>query len=63
MYNWSTSTKGLSQNTKKHTIWRLESLINFGLNHSKIDTKSLKDNLEHLDIEDKKKNFLKFLLK
>lgn len=63
MYNWSTDTKKLRQHSKKFTIWKLENLINFGLNDSKINAAELKENLPNLDIDDKKRNFLNFLLK
>lgn len=63
MYNWSTDTKKLRRHNKKYIIWKLENLINFGLNNSKINAAELKENLPNLDIDDKKRNFLNFLLK
>ena len=48
---------------KKFIIWKLESLINFGLNRKKIKVSELKKNLKKLDIDNNKRNFLKFLLK
>lgn len=63
MYNWSTDIKKLRRHSKNYTVWKLENLINFGLNNSKINTSELKENLPNLDIDDKKRNFLNFLLK
>lgn len=41
MYNWSTDPKNLTENSEKHSIWKLEQLLNFGLNGSKISEKEL----------------------
>ena len=35
MYNWNTDTTTLRKNPEKYQIWRLEQLINFGLNGEK----------------------------
>ncbi len=42
MYNWSIDIKKLSKNPEKFTVWRLEQLINFGLDGEKLDRKELK---------------------
>ncbi|OGD62985.1 hypothetical protein A3A84_03390 [Candidatus Collierbacteria bacterium RIFCSPLOWO2_01_FULL_50_23] len=63
MYNWSTDTKKLRQDRQKYSLWKLENLINFGLNKAKISRKSLIKNLPKLDLDPKKKRFLDFLLK
>ena len=62
MYNWSTDTKELKKNSTKHIIWKLESLINFGLNGKKINRKQLAKHLPSLHIDPQKRNFLNFLL-
>jgi len=62
MYNWSTDTKRLKKNKKEFTKWRLEQMINFGLNKKKINKKELKKNINFLSLDPKKNRFLKFLL-
>jgi hypothetical protein len=62
MYNWSTNEKKLRQHQEKHIIWKLESLINFGLNGEKLNRKQLTKHLPQLQIDQKKRNFLNFLL-
>ncbi|OIN90996.1 hypothetical protein AUJ42_02375 [Candidatus Collierbacteria bacterium CG1_02_44_10] len=62
MYNWSTNTTRLKQNPEKHAIWKLESLINFGLNDTKLNRKHLVKYLPFLDIDPLKRRFLNFLL-
>ncbi len=62
MYNWSTNTKYLKKFPQKYAIWKLESLINFGLGKDKIDKKELIRNFNKIKIDPQKKKFLKFLL-
>lgn len=62
MYNWSTDTTKLSKYPEKYTIWKLEQLINFGLNGQKINLKKLKKYFSKLNIDPKKKKYLNFLL-
>lgn len=62
MYNWSTNTSKLSKNTDKFTIWKLEQLINFGLNGELLSRLELIRFLPVLDIDPQKKKYLQFLL-
>lgn len=62
MYNWSTDTTKLSKNKDKFTIWKLEQLINFGLNGELLPRVKLKKFLPVLDIDPQKKKYLQFLL-
>lgn len=62
MYNWSTDTKVLKKSPEKYVIWKLEQLINFGLNGEKIDTKQLKKYWDKLHLDLNRKRVLKFLL-
>ena len=62
MKNWSTDEKKLKKNTQKHTIWRLESLINFGLDGKKINRTLLAKNMAKLTIDPAKKRYLLKLL-
>jgi hypothetical protein len=41
MYNWNTDTKELKKNPEKYTIWKLEQMINYGLDGEKIDKHQL----------------------
>ena len=62
MYNWSTDTTQLKKNPQKYRIWKLEQLINFGLNGEKLDKKELEKNLSKLSIDPKRKKVLEFWL-
>lgn len=62
MYNWSVDTKKLAKYPEKYTIWKLEQLINFGLNGQKIDGAELKKYFSKLNIDPQKKEYLKFLI-
>lgn len=62
MYNWSTDTTRLKKDRPAFLKWKLEQMINFGLNNKKIKRKELKKNINFLSIDPKKSRFLKFLL-
>lgn len=62
MYNWNTDTTQLKKNPEKYTVWKLEQLINYGLNGEKIDRKDLLKYWDKLKIESQYKKFLQFLL-
>ena len=62
MYNWSVDIKKLKQDKKQYTIWKLERLINFGLNKEKLNRKELKKYWPLLHIDPHKKRYLAFLL-
>ena len=40
MYNWNTNTIDLEKKPEKFKIWKLEQIINFGLNGEKLDKKA-----------------------
>jgi hypothetical protein len=63
MYNWSTDTTTLKKNPEKYAIWRLEQLINFGLNDEKIDTVELKKYWPFLSLDPKRKKVLELWLR
>lgn len=42
MYNWSTDTKKLSKDPEKYKLWKLEQLINYGLDGEKLDREEVK---------------------
>ena len=62
MYNWSTDITQLKKNPQKYRIWKLEQLINFGLNGEKLDKKELEKNWSKLSIDPKRKKVLEFWL-
>ena len=62
MYNWSTNITKLAKNKDKFIIWKLEQLINCGLNGELLPRLELKKFLPVLDIDPLKKKYLQFLL-
>ena len=62
MNNWSTDTLSLRKYPEKYSIWKLEQLINFGLNGQKIERAELKKYFSKLKLDPIKKKYLKFLL-
>ncbi|HUQ85380.1 MAG TPA: hypothetical protein VM077_03590 [Candidatus Limnocylindrales bacterium] len=60
MHNWSTDTAILEKNSEKHVIWKLEQLINYGLEGEKIDTKHLKKYWDKITIDPQKRRVLEF---
>ncbi|HAZ28245.1 MAG TPA: hypothetical protein DCY48_00500 [Candidatus Magasanikbacteria bacterium] len=62
MYNWSTDVGELKKDPKKYTIWKLEQMVNFGLNGEKLSKVDLKKNWDLLALDPKKKQYLRFLL-
>lgn len=42
MHNWSTDTKKLAKYPEKYKIWKLEQLINYGLDGEKLDKEEVK---------------------
>jgi hypothetical protein len=62
MYNWSTDLSKLKKDPQKYSIWKLEQLINYGLNGEKLKLEELKKYFNKLTIDPQKRNYLKFLL-
>ncbi len=62
MKNWSTNTKRLKENPQEYTRWKLEQMINFGLDGEKLIEKDLRKHFTKLSIDPLKKIFLKHLL-
>ena len=62
MKNWSTDTTELKKDKEKFAIWRLEQLINYGLDGEKLDRDELKGRWNSLDLDESKKKFLSLLL-
>lgn len=62
MKNWSTKLEHFDKASRQYKIWRLEQLINFGLDKEKISKKELTKYFDELNIDSTKKAYLKFLL-
>lgn len=62
MNNWSTDINELSKYPEKYAIWKLEQLINFGLNGQKLKVSELKKYFSRLKIDPQKKKYLEFLI-
>jgi hypothetical protein len=58
MKNWSTDITELKKNPEKYAIWRLEQLINYGLDGEKIDLTELKKYWNQIHIDPHKRRFL-----
>ncbi|MBI5413127.1 hypothetical protein HZA42_02135 [Candidatus Peregrinibacteria bacterium] len=62
MYNWSTDTSELKKNKEKYKIWKLEQLINFGLNKEKISKMDIKKYWNHIHVDSARRKFLHLIL-
>jgi len=62
MYNWNTDTTQLKKHPEQYAIWKLEQLINFGLDGEKLSDKLVKKYWSKLQIDVKKREALSFLL-
>ncbi len=58
MKNWSTDTSELQKDMEKFSAWRLEQLINFGLDDEKIDLDELRKYWDVVHIDPLKRKFL-----
>ncbi|PIW67204.1 MAG: hypothetical protein COW10_06900, partial [Candidatus Omnitrophica bacterium CG12_big_fil_rev_8_21_14_0_65_42_8] len=62
MYNWNVDVKTFKKTGKPYIIWRIEQMVNFGLNDERLDKKLVKKFWKELHLDPDKKNFLKMLL-
>ena len=62
MRNWSTDVSKFDKQSPAYRKWRMEQLINFGLDREKLDSKELKKYINILNVDPYKKSFLQFLL-
>lgn len=62
MYNWSTDETQLKKDPEKYAIWKLEQLVNFGLNDEKISEADLRHYWNRLTIDPTRRKFLELLL-
>jgi len=63
MKNWSTDIKKIRKNKEKFAIWKLEQMVNFGLDGKKIKKSELKKYWKIIDIDPAKRKFLSLLVK
>ncbi|MBI2041511.1 MAG: hypothetical protein HYT20_00645 [Candidatus Nealsonbacteria bacterium] len=62
MYNWAVDENKIKKHKRKYAIWKLEQMVNFGLNGEKINGRDLKKLWEKLKIDPARKRFLEILL-
>ena len=62
MRNWSVDTTELKKDKRQYAIWRLEQMVNFGLDEEKISRGEIKKYWNILDLDRDKKAYLKMLL-
>ncbi len=62
MYNWSTDEELLRRDPEAHAVWRLEQLVNFGLNDQKLSMAALRKYWDRLVIDPHRKSVLAFML-
>jgi len=62
MHNWSVDEAKLKQHPEEYAKWRLEQLINFGLDGEKLTRDELRRYLPDLNIDPHKRRYLEFLM-
>lgn len=62
MHNWSIDTTELKKDKKQYAVWRLEQMVNFGLDGKKISHGEIKKYWNILDLDRDKKKYLKMIL-
>ncbi|OGZ31982.1 MAG: hypothetical protein A3H02_02640 [Candidatus Niyogibacteria bacterium RIFCSPLOWO2_12_FULL_41_13] len=62
MYNWSVDEKILKQDSERYAIWRLEQMVNFGLNGGKIQENELKKYWPRLKLDPARRRFFALLI-
>ncbi len=62
MRNWSTDTTELKKNPEKYAIWKLEQMVNFGLQGEKLDRQLLNKYWDRISIDPSRRQYLRHLL-
>ena len=62
MYNWTVDLQQLKKDKKQFAIWKLEQLVNFGLNGEKLNIADLKKYWSILNLDPIKKKSLSLFL-
>mgnify|MGYP001612668768 CR=1 FL=1 len=63
MRNWSTNTEALEKDPEAFAVWKLEQLINYGLEENeRIKEGELRKYWHRIDIDNDRRKFLQLLL-
>ena len=62
MHNWSVDEKALKKDPEQYAIWKLEQMVNFGLQGEKLSATLLKKYWTKLHLDPKKKRALSLML-
>ena len=62
MHNWSTEAETLKKNPEKYAIWKLEQMVNFGLDGKKIRATELRKYWPRLTLDPARRKFLELIL-
>ncbi|MBI4647004.1 MAG: hypothetical protein HY738_10550 [Bacteroidia bacterium] len=62
IWHWSVDVEQLKKHKEAYTIWKLEHLINYGLQGQKLDEKLVKKYWDKLFLDPFYKKYLQFLL-
>lgn len=62
MYNWNTNTSKWNKKSDSYKIWRLNQLINFGLNGEKLDLKLVRRFWDKIDTDETTRKFLDLII-
>lgn len=62
MYNWNTDISSFNKKSSEYTVWRLNQLINFGLNGEKLNFGIIRKFWKKLSLDPNRKTFLKALI-
>jgi len=62
MYNWNTDISKWDKKSASFQIWKLEQLINYGLNGEKLDLTLIRKYWPKLTLDPYRKKFLELIL-
>ncbi len=62
MHNWSTNISQLKKKPEQYKIWKLEQLVNFGLNKEKISASDIIKYWDDLNVDPARKKFLRLII-
>lgn len=62
MYNWSVDKKEIKKDREKYTVWKIEQMVNFGLDGEKVKASDLKKYWNKIKIDGFRRRFLGLLL-
>lgn len=62
MYNWNINLSKWDRKSESYILWKLQQLINFGLNGEKLNLTLVKKYWSKLDLDPQRKKFLKLIL-